>query len=758
MPVRLTNNARSLLAVSIGANETQVRVRVGHGARFPTLGSEEWFPLVIEDDQGNVEITRCTGRAGDVLTVRRAQDDTKARAFGAGALVSLRLTAPAVRTIFGLENDDPAPIEDPDLDAPRGLIFNGLIVNAYHDEEGRQGYFHPYSGTSEGQYVFIGACYEAARVINDYLIELGTPVPLTLTGNLPNAVASEAYEGRLQIGGAIGYVSVEKTGGDELPPGYALEVDQETQEVVLTWPPFTDIDVGDVYNGDFENGIDGWDLGAGWSIVPSAGEGQGFGSYVAKQEGYIISRLESTDYVPCPPVGVTFPVQVNVQQGASRAGTAGAGVGVSFYGPAPEYTHIDTQKGMQVWSGSGGQWSLSRLPKATVPEGAAYMRAFVEGGHIYGSGPNPLWVDDVSWIVPPFVGEQLKDSYEIELTITDAEGRTASWSGTITTMETFTSFSWANGSGIALAIGNRNGPVARNPATGYLVYGGSDANTTFFHGPDINSFQAATLPATGAMFAWSRELGSFIFVAPGGAGGVWTWDETSGVFTKIVNSWGASGCHVNSYAEIPGVGVALAGNGMSWCGRSIMDLVSVTFSNQPYQRKVVVAGSKIVLCSGGLSSVRLYHAVIPAVGAPGWSAALVTIPHEGRGSGMAYSNGMDLILVSTTTGGLWAATPDLAEAEQVNPDNYQVSTDSDAMIYVPQWRATFAFRYQQVNPSVVYWQDGSLGTTRQPVSFDNEPQADGSGSLFYDPASDTLLGINGATPKRGTVSYEVIEE
>lgn len=41
------------------------------------------------------------------------------------------------------------------------MIVDGLIVNAYHQETGRGGYFHHNSGTSEGQFIFIYGLYLA---------------------------------------------------------------------------------------------------------------------------------------------------------------------------------------------------------------------------------------------------------------------------------------------------------------------------------------------------------------------------------------------------------------------------------------------------------------------------------------------------------------------------------------------------------------------------------------------------------------------
>ncbi|MDX0622901.1 hypothetical protein GOD54_23665 [Sinorhizobium medicae] len=47
------------------------------------------------------------------------------------------------------------------------MIYNGLIVNAYHPEVGRGGYFHTNSGTSEGQGVMILACFRAYEVLRN---------------------------------------------------------------------------------------------------------------------------------------------------------------------------------------------------------------------------------------------------------------------------------------------------------------------------------------------------------------------------------------------------------------------------------------------------------------------------------------------------------------------------------------------------------------------------------------------------------------
>lgn len=97
MTVKLLNDVRSKLAVSLNINDTQVRVIAGHGVRFPTIDAgNEWFPLAVEDANGNIEIMRATGRNGDVITVDREQEGTIKRGYPSGSLVELRLTVAAL--------------------------------------------------------------------------------------------------------------------------------------------------------------------------------------------------------------------------------------------------------------------------------------------------------------------------------------------------------------------------------------------------------------------------------------------------------------------------------------------------------------------------------------------------------------------------------------------------------------------------------------------------------------------------------------
>lgn len=120
MPLKLENNARSTLAVSISASETVVRVSVGHGVKFPVLQDPtDWFPLALEDENGNIEYLRAVGRQGDSITVQRGAEGSQARPYSAGDRCELRLTAAALAE---LQNGSPEP-----GDLPKVSINNAVI-------------------------------------------------------------------------------------------------------------------------------------------------------------------------------------------------------------------------------------------------------------------------------------------------------------------------------------------------------------------------------------------------------------------------------------------------------------------------------------------------------------------------------------------------------------------------------------------------------------------------------------------------------
>tara|TARA_B100001287_G_C22627386_1_gene503271 strand:- start:330 stop:1334 length:1005 start_codon:yes stop_codon:yes gene_type:complete len=104
MSVKFSNNGHSTLAASITTSATSITVASGHGARFPSLSSGEYFYATLIDSSNNLEIVKCTARSSDVLTVTRAQEGTTARAFGIGDRIELRVTAAGIVDATNIDN------------------------------------------------------------------------------------------------------------------------------------------------------------------------------------------------------------------------------------------------------------------------------------------------------------------------------------------------------------------------------------------------------------------------------------------------------------------------------------------------------------------------------------------------------------------------------------------------------------------------------------------------------------------------------
>jgi len=102
--VKFTNNGHSTLAASISTSDTSITVASGHGARFPSLSSGEYFYATLIDSSNNLEIVKCTARSSDVLTVTRAQESTTARAFAIGDRIELRVTAAGLVDATNIDN------------------------------------------------------------------------------------------------------------------------------------------------------------------------------------------------------------------------------------------------------------------------------------------------------------------------------------------------------------------------------------------------------------------------------------------------------------------------------------------------------------------------------------------------------------------------------------------------------------------------------------------------------------------------------
>lgn len=102
MGLKLENIARGNLAAPLSTGDTMVRLRAGQGARFPELVEEgDWFPLVLANEDGAIEITKATTRIGDTILVERGQEGTAQIEAVAGDPVYLALTVAALQSVLG---------------------------------------------------------------------------------------------------------------------------------------------------------------------------------------------------------------------------------------------------------------------------------------------------------------------------------------------------------------------------------------------------------------------------------------------------------------------------------------------------------------------------------------------------------------------------------------------------------------------------------------------------------------------------------
>ena len=85
-PFLFTDNARSTIGAPLSLGGTTITLAGGGGALFPNPAPGQQFALTLNDlaTQTIFETVWCTARAGDVLTVIRAQEGTAARAWSVG--------------------------------------------------------------------------------------------------------------------------------------------------------------------------------------------------------------------------------------------------------------------------------------------------------------------------------------------------------------------------------------------------------------------------------------------------------------------------------------------------------------------------------------------------------------------------------------------------------------------------------------------------------------------------------------------------
>lgn len=100
MGIKLANNSSGTLATAISASDTGISLTTGDGAEFPTLGTGDYFYATIQDVNNHFEIVKVTARAGDTMTIVRAQEGTLAISFPANSRFEIRVTVQNIRAVF----------------------------------------------------------------------------------------------------------------------------------------------------------------------------------------------------------------------------------------------------------------------------------------------------------------------------------------------------------------------------------------------------------------------------------------------------------------------------------------------------------------------------------------------------------------------------------------------------------------------------------------------------------------------------------
>lgn len=254
---------------------------------------------------------------------------------------------------------------------------------------------------------------------------------LRIVGQLVDYNLGESYEGRLQILNSIGPHFVKQTGGDPLPDGTVIRVDEETSEIVVSWEPLYRIPgsrneyAAELVNADFE-GEKGWTFGTGWKITtdnPITGSKSGV--YQVQNGMSVLSHTARYKVIP----GRAITAQCQVRQGASAEGNAGASVMLEWRDA--QGSVLSRSEGNQVMSASKNRVYPSNLT-AMPPDDAVYVNIAANG--IRYKENKDLWVDNFKWdhvVVDVVEPVNPSEEYYLELEVVDSTGRIGRWKGSI---------------------------------------------------------------------------------------------------------------------------------------------------------------------------------------------------------------------------------------------------------------------------------------------------------------------------------------
>lgn len=107
MRLIVANNATSPLQIAVGVSDTDIYVDANDADKFPNpIFGQEYFKVTLDNRvTAQIEITHCVRRVGNRLYVERAKENTTAKTFETGTLVSNRVTRDTLTELLGAAFD-----------------------------------------------------------------------------------------------------------------------------------------------------------------------------------------------------------------------------------------------------------------------------------------------------------------------------------------------------------------------------------------------------------------------------------------------------------------------------------------------------------------------------------------------------------------------------------------------------------------------------------------------------------------------------
>mgnify|MGYP005712363605 CR=1 FL=1 len=205
MGVKFSNNGHSTLAASLASNATSITVASGHGARFPSLSSGEFFYATLIDASNNLEIVKITGRSSDVLTATRAQESTTARAYAIGDRIELRVTAAGIADATNIDNIVPSQSGN------SGKFLKTDGTNVSFDDAGSTSATDLTSGTLPSARLPAGTVLQVVVVTTAATVAVNNTTAKIIEGSITTKQASSKLFAsvNLAIGGVSSYTDTD---------------------------------------------------------------------------------------------------------------------------------------------------------------------------------------------------------------------------------------------------------------------------------------------------------------------------------------------------------------------------------------------------------------------------------------------------------------------------------------------------------------------------------------------------------------------